>query len=174
MSLAAVPGRAAEFSSEVNFDLTVNGPPPSAETLQLFLMTTLAKDGQDLLFCAPNVPQSPGGAPILPCLGGGKTYDIGLSAPAGTKGSYRFERVSASGAITVLKEGSFVAPLVETQQLTINATYNVGMLPNTAMAPRAGGSEAVLPALGILMALIAATMSARRSRAELPARISAR
>jgi hypothetical protein len=79
MSLAAVPGRAAEFSSEVNFDLTVNGPPPSAETLQLFLMTTLAKDGQDLLFCAPNVPQSPGGAPILPCLGGGKTYDIGLS-----------------------------------------------------------------------------------------------
>jgi hypothetical protein len=91
-----------------------------------------------------------------------------------TKGSYRFERVSASGAITVLKEGRFVAPLVETQQLTINATYNVGMLPNTAMAPRAGGSEAVLPALGILMALIAATMSARRSRAELPARIRAR
>jgi hypothetical protein len=167
----AVPGRAAAFSSEVNFDLTVYGPPPSAETLQLFIRTTLAEGGQDLLFCAPNVPQSPGGATILACLGDGQTYSITLTSPSGTKGVYRFERVSASGAITVLKEGSFVAPLVETQQLTIDATYNAGTLPNAAVAPRAPGSRAVLPTLGILMVLVATMLggsAARRRHVRLP------
>jgi hypothetical protein len=91
----------------------------------------------------------------------------------GQEGSYRFERVSAAGAITVLKQGTWVARLVETQQLTINATYNVGTLPNTTMAPKAERPMAVLPALGMLMLLIAAAMSSRRRRTESPARTSA-
>lgn len=159
LASVAVPGRAAAFDTLVNFNLTVNGPSPSGESLQLFLLTPTNKGGQDLLFCAPNVPPTPQGA-ILPCQGGGKVYDIGSFTPAGMKGSYRFERVSAAGAITVLKQGTWVAPLVETQQLTFNATYNVGTLPNTAMAPKAERPMAVLPALGMLMLLIAAVVLA--------------
>jgi hypothetical protein len=171
MALAAVPLPAAAFDTLVNFDLTVNGPSPSGETLQLFLLTPTNKGGQDLLFCAPNAPPRPEGA-ILPCQGGGKVYSIGSFTPAGMKGSYRFERVSAAGAITVLKQGTWVAPLVETQQLTINATYNVGTLPNTAMAPKAERAMAVFPALGMLMALLAAALLAGSAARKRPMRAS--
>jgi hypothetical protein len=90
------------------------------------------------------------------------------------KGTYRFERVSAAGAITVLKQGTWAAPLVETQQLTINATYNVATLPNTAMAPKAQRPMAVLPALGMLTLLIAAALLAGSAARKRPLRLPER
>ncbi len=180
MALAAVPRpAAAAVETLTNFNLTVVGQPVSGDTLQLFIKPSPAA-GQVLLFCAPNVPPRPQTA-ILPCQGGGKVYDIGLSAPAGLKESFRFERVAADGTITVLMQGTFTTreggPLASQQQ-TFNATitYTAGTMPNTAVAaaaPRADASEAVLPALGIFMVLIAAAMSARRRRSGTAATISA-
>jgi hypothetical protein len=171
MSLAAVPRQAAAaVQTETNFNLTINGPSPVGETFQLILLTPTNKGGQPLVFCAPNVPPTPTQGPVLPCQGGGKTYSITWSTPAGLKASYRFERVAADGAVTILWQGTFTArvggPLVSQQQ-TFNVTYNVATLPNTAMAPKADRPEAVLPALGMGMLLIAATLlvgTARRKR----------
>lgn len=65
-----------------------------------------------------------------------KTYSSTLSAPSGTMGSYRFEDVSADGTVTVLSQGNFTEPAgPDGVQLTINATFNAGTLPNTALGP---------------------------------------
>jgi hypothetical protein len=164
VALAAMPWlAAAAVETETNFNVTVNGPSPSGATLRLFLATPPGK-GQDLLFCAPHAPLRLQG-PILPCQGGGKTYDIGLSAPAGTKGSYRFELVAADGAITILRQGTLTArydgPLASQEQ-TFNVTYNVPTMPNTATAARAVDESGPL-LLGILT-LLAATLLAGSAR----------
>jgi hypothetical protein len=147
----------AAFDTLVNFNLTVNGPLPSGEALRLFLLTPTNKGGQNLLFCAPNAPPIPQN-PIFPRQGGGKAYSIGSFTPAGTKGSYRYERVSAAGVITVLNQGTWVSPLAEAQQVTFHVTYDAGGLPDAAMAPKADRPEGMLRALGVLMLLVAATV----------------
>jgi hypothetical protein len=81
-----------------------------------------------------------------------------LSPPAGTKGSYRYERVSAAGAITVLNQGTWVSPLAEAQQVTFHVTYDAGGLPDAAMVPKADRPEGMLRALGVLMLLVAASV----------------
>jgi hypothetical protein len=157
LASVALPGRAAAFDTLVNFNLTINGPSPSGDTLRLFLVIGTNKAGQDLLFCAPGVPPKPQTS-IFPCQGGGKVYSIGQFTPPGTKGSYRYERVSAAGAVTVLNQGTWASPLGETQQVTFNVTYNVAGLPDAAMAPKADRPEGMLRAIGVLMLLVAATM----------------
>jgi hypothetical protein len=166
MSLAAVPlPAAAAREARVNFNLTVFGPAPSGDSMGLFLEIPPGS-GQLLPYCAPHFSPQRLQGPILPCQGGGRTYSNTLSAPSGTKGFYQFQVVDASGRLIVLKEGSFTEPAgPEGTQLTINATF--GTLPNTAVAaPVADGRVAVLPALGILMVLLAAAMLPRRRRAE--------
>jgi hypothetical protein len=160
MALAAVPwSAAATVETETNFNVKIIGPSPLGETLQLVLKTGPGA-GQVLLFCAPDTfPRLQG--PILPCQGGGRVYDIGLSAPAGTQGSYRFERVSADGAIAILRQGTFITryggPLASQEQ-TFNVTYSVTTLPNAATTPRpeVGVSGSIL--VGILMLLLATTV----------------
>ena len=166
MALAAVPQPAAAATeARVNFDLTVNGPSPSGDSLQLFLTQQLQKTGQIFPYCAPHYSPQRLQGPILPCQGGGTTYSATFSSPSGTTGSYRFEDVSVDGTVTVLKQGTFAYPAgPEGVQLTINATFNVGTMPNTAMAPRADASEAVLPALGIFLVLLAAALLAGSAR----------
>ena len=161
MAFAAVPLPAgAATEARVNFDLTVNGPSPSGDSLQLFLKNQSQKTGQILPYCAPHYSPQRLQGPILPCQGGGKVYSITLGAPSGTTGSYRFEDVSVDGTLTVLRQGNFTEPAgPDGIQLTINATLNVATMPNAAIAARvAGGAEGALPALGVLMLLIAATV----------------
>jgi hypothetical protein len=152
MASVAMPGPAAAATeARVNFDLTVNGPSPSGDSLQLFLKNQSQKTGQILPYCAPHS-----------CQGGGKVYSITLSAPSGTTGSYRFEVVGVDGTVTVLRQGNFTEPAgPEGVQLTINVTYNVGGLPDAAVAPKADRPGGMLRALGVLMLLIAATVLTR-------------
>jgi hypothetical protein len=192
MALAALPRPAAAATNAlVAFNLTVYGPAPSGDTLAVFLEAPASEgSGQIFVFCAPL--SSPGPNPAGPCQGGGKTYTISLSFPSGTQGFYQFQDVGPSGRLIVLEQGIFTAPAVpEVVVLTIFATFGPPPtpqhqcgcgtgpgfgppLPNTAVAePVADGRETVLPALGILMVLLAAAMSARRRRAELPPRVSA-
>jgi hypothetical protein len=163
MSLAAAPRPAAAASEAyLRFEVTVKGQPPHEKVLQLFATPNLIGINQTLfVFC-----------------GGERSCEDGTTyhwdfphVPLGTVVTYRFQVATSPTYSTVaFASGKFTATKDQTIRATF--TYNAGTLPNAAVAPRAGGSEAVLPALGILMMLLAATISARRRWGELPARRS--
>jgi hypothetical protein len=196
MAFAAVPRPAAATTEALlRFVLTIYVPSSSVsgDTLTLFLEAPAAKgSGEIFLFCAPL--SHPGPNPAGPCQGGGKQYTINVSLPSGTDLFYQFQDVKPSGRLIILQQGSFTAfpapgggvsatvgaiigmPPASTsqQQCTCGTGPGFGPLPNTAVAaPVADRGMAVLPALGILMVLLAAAISTRRRRLQSPAEISA-
>jgi hypothetical protein len=191
MALVAVPRPAAASTGpEVHFILTVYGPSPSGDTLALSVEQPPGGSNQIQLFCAPL--SAPGPNPAGPCQGGGKTYTIILSARSyGIQGFYQFQDVDPNGGLHVLREGSFSYPAgPEADMVLIGAilgtpptqhqcTCGTGPgfgppLPNTAVAtPAVDRREAVLPALGLLMVLLAVAVSARRRHGQLPATMGA-
>jgi len=184
MALAAVPRPAAASTGpDVHFFLTIYGPSPSGDTFALSVEQPPGGSNQIFLFCAPL--SAPGPNAAGPCQGGGKTYTITLSARTyGGQGFYQFQDVDPRGGLHVLREGSFSYPAGPEAPLALygaifgtppapqhQCTCGTGPgfgppLPNTAAAaPVADRGEAVLPALGILMVLLAAAISGRRRRA---------
>jgi len=166
MSLAAVPRHAAAASEvDLRFEVTVEGQPPTEKELQLFASPS------------PLNPNQPSPQTLFVFCGfqgscqDGRTYHWDFPHVAlGTVLTYRFQVVTYPGYSSVaFASGKFTA--TKDQAITATFTYNAGTMPNTAVgAPLADGRETVLPALGLLMVLLAATMSAARHRAELPAR----
>lgn len=164
MSLAAVP-RPATAASEVDlrFEVTVRGQPPTERQLQLFATPNLIGIGQTLfVFCG-----------FQGTCQDGATYHWDFPhVPLGTVVTYRFQVVTYPGYATeVSASGKFAATKDQTIKATF--TYNAGTIPNTAVAPRGDASEALPPALGILLVLLVAAMSARHRRLELLPRIPA-
>jgi hypothetical protein len=159
MSLAAVP-RPAAAAGEVHlrFELTVKGQPPSEKQLQLFVSPPpLSPNQTGFVFCGGQGTGQDG-----------TTYHWDFPhVPAGTVETYRFQVETLPRMTTVvIASGKLRATKDQTIRTTFN--FNAGTMPNTAVARRPDGSEAVVPALGILLVLLAAAISARRRPAQAP------
>ncbi len=77
--------------------------------------------------------------------------------PVGSVVTYRFERVTAGAAVTVLYGGTFTA----THDETFNLTYLAGALPNTAAAHAAGRPDVLAVLAGLMFALGGCLVAAR-------------
>ena len=161
-----MPGPAAA-AVDVGFrlNLTVKGTVPAGDRLELIFISAANRGTRtEFPFCGTNVPPSLQLEPAVGPCKDGTTYPFHFFVyHPGDVITIRYQLVTAAGVVSVFYEQTFTV----TRDQTFSVTYNVGGLPDAAMAPKADRPEGMLRALGFLMLLVAATVltgTARRKR----------